>query len=106
MNRVDTGRPVPSPQVNLTPLAVVNVIAPRRMNWFRKRRNNRSIEAPMERATIILNTEHTLERSVPGMVNSNISMMVPWNYSLGVKADIQKCHTHADAYRVRFHSRH
>ena len=60
----------------------------------------------MERATIILNTEHTLERSVPGMVNSNISMMVPWNYSLGVKADIQKCHTHADAYRVRFHSRH
>jgi hypothetical protein len=36
MNRADTGRPVPSPQVNLSPLAVVNVIVPRRMNWFRK----------------------------------------------------------------------
>ncbi|WP_324421279.1 hypothetical protein [Bradyrhizobium sp.] len=31
--------------------------------------------------------------------------MMPLYYCVGVKADIHKCHTHADAYGVRFHSR-
>jgi hypothetical protein len=35
-NRTDTGRPVPSPQVKLAPLAAVNVIVPRRTNFPRK----------------------------------------------------------------------
>ena len=35
-NRADTGWPVPSPQLNFAPLAVVKFIAPRRMNCCRK----------------------------------------------------------------------
>jgi hypothetical protein len=32
--------------VNVAPLAVVNVNAPRRMNWFIKKCNKRSMESP------------------------------------------------------------
>jgi hypothetical protein len=35
-----------------------------------------------------------------------MSRMMLWRYCVGIKADIHKCHTHADAYWARFHSRH
>src|SRR5262245_65532931 len=42
--RAKTGSPVPSPQLNLSPVAVVKTIVPRRINVLKRRRNKRSIE--------------------------------------------------------------
>src|ERR1700730_17925196 len=108
-NRTWTGSPVPSPQVNFAPLAVVNVIEPRRMNCWRKYRNKRSIEttksdpAKANVPAVTLDAHGT--EMVPAHHEEIIGAPVPSRYCVVHKADIRKPRAHAVASYVRFHSR-
>src|SRR5947209_5067253 len=101
--------PVPSPQVNFSPLAVVKVIAPRRMNCRKQKRNNRSIET----------TERAIPKN-PGLVGTFYAQEPEWFqyalqsspktielicYPVVYKADIPKMGGRGVAPQARFHSR-
>jgi hypothetical protein len=104
-NRAASGMPVPSPQVKMAPLAVVNVIEPRRINRLRKRRNKRSIDFPQriiaDDVTCPFDRRWTASR-VPksngfDRLRSNEfdrNLSVKFRYCLVDKADISKYRVH------------
>ena len=106
-NRAASGMPVPSPQVNLSPLAVVNLIEPRRINRLRKRRNKRSIKLPHRAITDNITCLHDTrgDRRVPKSngferLRSNEfdrNLSVKFRYCLVDKADISKYRVHVVA---------